>query len=129
MRDGYYLATYLTPPGLARVASDWLRHDNNVSLWELSGSAVKLCRYWELERFTGVKEDGTALLKADDVRTMLDGLLESEGLSLADIAEIWGTPGIATVDDYHLVDDVPDIAYGCRVASLQCHPPGYGSLL
>lgn len=111
MRDGCYLSTFLTPPGLPRLANVWLRHDTNISLWEKSGSAIRLRRYWELERLTGVKYDGTALLDRRDARPLIDSLLASEGLGLDDLVEVWGTPQLATTDDYHLVDDLGDVAY------------------
>src|ERR1041385_8947662 len=111
MRDGYYLSTYLSPPGLSRIVRVWPRHDTNVSLWEKSGSAVRLLRYWELERLTGQKYEGTAVLEAAQGRALIDGLLRPEGLAFDDMVEVWGTPGVATVDDYHLVDDIEDVAY------------------
>jgi hypothetical protein len=108
--DGYYLSTYLTPPGLAYVIRMWLRHDNNVSLWEKSGSTVRLLRHWELERLTGVKHDGSALMDQHELATLLDALLAGEGLSLDDVNEIWGTPGTSTVGDDTSSGEHPDIA-------------------
>jgi carbamoyltransferase len=111
MKDGYYLATYLTPPGLSCIAGDWVRHDNNISLWKLAGSELTLCRYWELERLTGVKEEGTAALERSGALALIRRCLETEGVRLDEIVEIWGTPAIETVSDYHFVDDFPDLAY------------------
>ncbi|WP_433261229.1 carbamoyltransferase C-terminal domain-containing protein [Actinosynnema sp. CS-041913] len=111
MRDGYYLSTYLTVPGLHRVARVSYRHDHNVSLWRKDGPEVRLLAHWELERLSGLKHHRTPFLTESDLRGFLDGLLRPHGVSLADVVETWGTPGLSTVDDYHLVAEHPDIAY------------------
>lgn len=111
MRDGYYLSTYLNPTGLHRLAKVSFRHDNNVALWCKSGSSVELLAHWELERLSGVKHHRTPFVDLDDLRRCLDGLLGGFGLSLADMTEVWGTPGLSDVDDYHLAAEFPDTAY------------------
>jgi predicted NodU family carbamoyl transferase len=111
MRDGYYLATYLNPAGLHRLAHVRLRHDNNVSLWHKSGSTVRLVRHWELERISGQKMHRTPFLDRDDELAFLAGLLAEEGVDLADVVEVWGTPDIDTGEDYHLVREHPGLAF------------------
>lgn len=111
MKDGYYLSTYLNPAGLHRLAHVAYRHDNNVSLWHKDGTRVRLLAHWQLERLSGLKFHRTPFLDAADERCFLDSLLSGFGLSLADMVEVWGTPGLDTIDDYHLVAEYPDLAY------------------
>lgn len=111
MRDGYYLSAYLTPAGPHRLVHVCLRHDNNVALWEKRGDRVRLVRHWELERISGQKMHRTPFLDQADVVAFVDRLLAPLGLSLADMVEVWGTPGLDTVDDYHWVREYPDLAF------------------
>ncbi|UKZ02955.1 hypothetical protein BOQ63_002165 (plasmid) [Streptomyces viridifaciens] len=67
-------------------------------------------RYWEFERITGQKEHRTPFIDLDDAHKFINGLLAPFGLNLGNMVEIWGTPGIATVEDYHFVDDIPGLA-------------------
>lgn len=94
MQDGYYLSTYLTPPGVARLIGAWVRHDSNISLWRKTGDQVDLLAHWELERFTGVKHDGTTTLTAGPLRALVDELIGEFGLSWRDLRAVWGTPGL-----------------------------------
>jgi carbamoyltransferase len=110
MRDGYYLSTYLTPGGLHRLAKVSYRHDNNVALWRKSGSAVSLVAHWEFERLSGLKHHRTPFLTAGDLRGFLNGLLVQFDLTVDDMVEVWGTPELDTVDDYHFVAEYPEIA-------------------
>ncbi|MGV9361463.1 carbamoyltransferase C-terminal domain-containing protein [Amycolatopsis sp. NPDC003731] len=111
MQDGFYLSTYLNSAGLNRLVNVAYRHDNNVSLWRKHGRAVTLLGHWELERLTGQKQHRTPFAHLDDARSFLNVLLADFDLTLDDMTEIWGTPGLATVDDYHLVAEHPDLAY------------------
>ncbi|GHH32451.1 carbamoyltransferase C-terminal domain-containing protein [Lentzea cavernae] len=111
MQDGYYLSTYLNPVGLHSLFDMIFRHDGNVSLWHKSGSQVRLERVWELERISGEKQHRTPFRTEADLRDFLASLLGDCGLSLDDVVEVWGTPGIATTNDYHLVEEHPDLAY------------------
>lgn len=111
MRDGFYLSTYLNPVGLHSLFDMVFRHDGNVSLWHKSGSRVRLEHVWELERISGEKQHRTPFRTLDDLRVFLASLLAAHGLSFDDVVEVWGTPGIATTDDYHLVTEHPDLAY------------------
>ncbi|GAA4439845.1 hypothetical protein GCM10023148_46940 [Actinokineospora soli] len=111
LADGYYLATYLNPVGPYRLADVCFRHDNNVSLWRKSGTLVELVKHWELERITGQKMHRTPFTELADETAFLDRLLAPLGLKLDDMAGVWGTPDLDTADDYHLVDEFPDIAF------------------
>jgi carbamoyltransferase len=93
MDDGLYLATYITPPGLANSIGWWTRHDNNVSLWQKSGRRVELLGHWEFERFADSKHFGLAAPSAELLAEFVGGLLSDLGVKLDQVAEIWGTPG------------------------------------
>lgn len=88
----YFLSCYMSPPGdLAVLAA---RHDHGVALWRRSGRRVELARCWEVERISGQKHHAWPLYTRERARAFLDGLLDGEGLSLADMAAVWGTPGL-----------------------------------
>lgn len=91
----YYLSAYLAPPGLESILHSQ-RHDHAVALWRRQGRTVELITYWELERFTGLKHHDLPLGSAESIRSLIETLLAEEGLAPSDIAEVWGTPGIAT---------------------------------
>lgn len=111
MKDGFYLATYLNPAGLHRLAHVRLRHDNNISLWEKTGSTIRLVRHWELERITGQKMHRTPFLDRATETSFINDLLAPLDLKLGDMVEVWGTPDLDTADDYHLVAELPGIAF------------------
>lgn len=113
MKDGYYLSCYAEVNPLAHVHGFAQRHDHNVSLWRKVGRRVELVHYWELERVTGLKQHRLAFYDADQGRAVIDRLLAPHGLRVADMQEVWGTPGLQTVDDYHSVCDLPDYSYHC----------------
>jgi len=93
-QDGaeYFLSCYLSPPGDLAILAP--RHDHSVALWRRTGSRVDLARHWEVERVSGQKHHGWPLFTGSRARAFLDGLLAQEGLSLADIGQVWGTPGL-----------------------------------
>lgn len=111
MKDGFYLATYLNPTGLHRLAHVRLRHDNNLSLWEKNGADVRLVRHWELERISGQKMHRTPFLDRASEIAFINDLLAPLHLKFGDMVEVWGTPELDTVDDYHLVAELPHIAF------------------
>lgn len=94
MKDGYYVSSYLSPPGLCRVIGGWQRHDGNISLWRKDGSEVRLLKHVELERLTGLKHDGTPTLTADGSAKLIESVISEFGISLEEMVEFWGTPGI-----------------------------------
>ncbi|MER5810743.1 carbamoyltransferase C-terminal domain-containing protein [Streptomyces sp. NPDC002033] len=111
MKDGYYLSAYLNPVGLQRVLNVTYRHDANLSLWQKEGTRVSLLAHWEVERISGQKQHRTPFLDQDHLEGFVDARLAEHGLSRADMVEIWGTPGLDTVDDYHLGAEHPALAY------------------
>ncbi|MER5689379.1 carbamoyltransferase C-terminal domain-containing protein [Streptomyces sp. NPDC002205] len=88
----YYLSTYMTPPGDRSVISP--RHDHNAALWRRSAGSVELIRHWEFERVSGRKHHALPLYTPERAEAFLNGLLATEGLTLADIHTTWGTPGL-----------------------------------
>ncbi|ETT65420.1 hypothetical protein C173_20371 [Paenibacillus sp. FSL R7-277] len=111
MKDGYYLSAYIDINTQAHILDLEIRHDQNVSLWKKEGDHVQLIHYWELERLTGYKQHSTSFLDIDQARRVINSLLDTYQLSLNDMNEVWGSPGLDTVDDYHSVEDFPEYAY------------------
>lgn len=91
----YYISAYLAPPGRESVLHSQ-RHDHAIGLWRRRGRLVELVSYWELERFTGLKHHDLPLGSMESTTSLIETLIAEEGLTPSDIAEIWGTPGIAT---------------------------------
>ena len=77
-----------------------LRHDQTIALWHFDGSNVKLQKYWELERISGIKQHPKALYNNKAFETLLEYLLSQENLAIKDINGIWGTKGIETSTEY-----------------------------
>lgn len=111
MKDGFYLSAYLTSGRLNALHCVDLRHDHNVSLWEKRGSAVSLRAYWELERFSGQKHHRATLMGRPRVEQLLRELLATQNITLDEIVDIWGVPDLSTSNDYHWVNEYPEIAY------------------
>ncbi|MER5431785.1 carbamoyltransferase C-terminal domain-containing protein [Streptomyces sp. NPDC002588] len=91
-RGAYVVSSYLSPSGLSAFTAR--RHDQNVALWHVDQQAVTLVRYWEIERLSGIKHHPLPLYDARSSADLLDILLAQEGLTRADVSEIWGTPGL-----------------------------------
>lgn len=102
----YALSCYLSPPGDLTVFSD--RHDQCVALWRRSASRVELVRYWELERVSGQKHHDWPLFSEQRAHEFLDRLLSDEGLSLADVDTVWGTPSLPASAPVVVPDDARD---------------------
>ncbi|WP_068776322.1 carbamoyltransferase C-terminal domain-containing protein [Paenibacillus sp. FJAT-26967] len=111
MRDGYYLSAYLHIDPLDHMLGTIIRHDQNASLFHKSGSEVRLVRMWELERVTGIKEHYVSFYSVEQAQEVLNKLLGALGLSLDDMVEIWGTPGLQTTDDYHCAELYSSLSY------------------
>ncbi|MFE1347822.1 carbamoyltransferase C-terminal domain-containing protein [Streptomyces sp. NPDC058757] len=88
----FFLSCYLTPPGDLSVVS--ARHDHGVALWRRAGARVELVRMWEVERISGQKHHAWPLYTAGRTEAFLEALLAPEGLGLADVRTVWGTPGL-----------------------------------
>lgn len=111
MRDGYYLSTYINIDEYCHVFDIQDRHDFNISLYLKENDNVKLVHYWELERISGVKQHHYSFLNTEEAVEFINQLLSAYDLTIADMVEIWGTPKISNVDDYHPVPEQPDYAY------------------
>jgi hypothetical protein len=88
----YFLSCYLVPPGELSVLLP--RHDQNVALWRMTSDQVDLVRFWEVERHSGQKHHHWPLYTVEGAERLLNHLLAEEGLTLADISAVWGTPGL-----------------------------------
>lgn len=89
----FIVSTYLSPPGPKAFTAR--RHDQNVALWTVTPTRITLVRYWELERLSGYKHHELPLYDpAAAPGSLIEELVAQEGLSAADIAEVWGTPGL-----------------------------------
>jgi predicted NodU family carbamoyl transferase len=88
----FFLSCYLTPPGDLSVLS--ARHDHCVALWRRTGRRVELARMWEVERISGQKHHAWPLYTTGRTEDFLEALLAQEGLGLADVRTVWGTPGL-----------------------------------
>ena len=111
MKDGYYLSTYLHISGLAYCYHISARHNHNCSLWKKCGNQIKLVHFWELERLTGQKHHAHSFYSYEHAKEFLNDLLSTYNLSLEDMVEVWGTPGLETTRDYYFPDDSKKFAY------------------
>lgn len=102
MKDGYYLSTYIFIGKLANLMFPdiVLRHDQNMSLWKKKGKNVFLIKYWELERYSGLKHHEKSLYDEEDFLILVNNLLREVGLTIEDIVEIWGSPIISDVSKF-----------------------------
>lgn len=111
MKDGYYLSTYLHIDELAHLTGIRRRHDQNISLWHKNGGQVKLVHFWELERVTGMKKQPISFFDIDHAKEVINKLLKLYKLTVNDMVEIWGTPGLETCNDYSSVIEYPKLSY------------------
>ncbi|MDX3234054.1 hypothetical protein, partial [Streptomyces sp. ME19-01-6] len=94
VRDGYYVSTYLTQPGVPHLLDTWIRHNNNVSLWRKSGRDVQVVAYWPIERLSGWRRHGAGVPDESSGMRLIESLLSSVGVEVDEVLEFWGTPGI-----------------------------------
>ncbi|KOP81442.1 hypothetical protein AMS60_02440 [Bacillus sp. FJAT-21945] len=111
MKNGYYLSIYACIDKLSYLKELTVRHDMNLSLWKKEGKNIKLIHYWELERLTGNKQHDIAFFDLNQACNLINNLLKQYDLSLNDMVEIWGTPGIETCEGYHSNDEYPNLCY------------------
>lgn len=111
MKDGFYLSVYLYFDKLSNIIDFTHRHDQNISLWYKESSKIKLVHYWELERVTGYKQHHVPFRDIGDCKKVINHLLKQYNLSIKDIIEIWGTPGLDSCDDYHSLQDYPYLPF------------------
>lgn len=93
MKDGYYLSTYISVDKDGNIYDFFAnRHDFNIALWKKDKKKVELVKYWELERQTRLKHHMLPFFDSRQVDECIGVLLKREGLTLADINGIWGSP-------------------------------------
>jgi carbamoyltransferase len=88
----WFLSAYLSPPG--HDAFICMRHNHCIALWRRTPDSIELARYWEIERVSGLKHHAMPLFGEAGLRDFLGDLLAEEGLTLADVTTLWGTPGL-----------------------------------
>jgi carbamoyltransferase len=90
--NGYYLSAYVNSPGKFSFLPS--RHDQCLSLFEVTDEHISLVRCWELERYTGFKHHNAPLYESETAFDKVVGyLLGTVGLHRGDIRATWGTPG------------------------------------
>lgn len=110
MKYGFYVSTFITCGELQNVYNIKLRHDQSIALWRYDEKGIKLIRYWELERISGIKQHPRAFFNEKNFRKVLYGLLKQEGIREEEIIQIWGSKEVETDDTYkNLYND--DIAF------------------
>ncbi|PWW07335.1 carbamoyltransferase-like protein [Paenibacillus cellulosilyticus] len=111
MQDGYYLATYIVIDEYCHAFDIVTRHDNNIALFLKENDNVSLVHYWELERLTGYKHHAYSFLNTEHAVEFINELLAEYHLTIDDMQEVWGSPKISTVNDYHSFVEMPEYAY------------------
>lgn len=96
MKRKYFLSIYADICPLASAYAISRRHDQAMGLWARNGGKLILVRYWEFERLTGVKGHALSFPDIKSAHEFINSVLAEEGLSLSDIDEIIGTPGLST---------------------------------
>ena len=100
MKQGYYLSAYVCVDEFQNLMDIKLRHDQTIALWEYRGDVVKLVKYWELERISGLKQHAKAIYSKAKFNDLLKQLLCEVNVELGDIIEIWGVKTIENRVDY-----------------------------
>lgn len=113
MRDGFFLSIYAHVCPVAAAYAIPRRHDQAMALWRRAGDQLTLVRYWEFERLTGIKGHALSFPDARAAYAFITEALAPEGLTLADIHEIIGTPGLSSSGDPVGAGSEPpsDVAY------------------
>lgn len=111
MKNGFYLSTYVFIDPLSHLTRCECRHDMNISLWEKRDNRIKLVHYWELERVSGEKNHKTSFYDIEHAKKVINMLLSKYNLSINDMVEVWGTPGISTQNDCDCANDFPEFAF------------------
>ncbi len=111
MRDGYYLSVYSHISEMANLINVGLRDNQNMSLWKKIGCKIKLIHYWEFERLSGKKQHKFSFYDVAHAKRVINELLSNYHLSIDDMEEVIGTPGIATCDNYASLDEFSEYTY------------------
>lgn len=103
MKDGCYLSAYISINALGNMYQFMgNRHDMSIALWNKEGDNVKLEKYWELERFTGLKHHELPIYDNDEALELIENLLSKENIKMSQINEIWGCPKLDSSGYYKL---------------------------
>lgn len=111
MKNGYYLSTYLYINKIAYLTEYQRRHDQSLALFKKEDSKIKILRYWELERVTGLKQHKIAFFDIKHAKLIINQLLAEFNLTIDDMEEVWGTPEIDTCSNYHRIDEYDELCY------------------
>lgn len=107
MKDGYYISAYIQIDPIGHVLEMGSRHDQNIALFYKKDDNIKLVRYWELERYTGLKMHKHSFYNTQHAEDTINILLQEFNLTLNDINEVWGTNGIKNSGPYFALNDYP----------------------
>lgn len=102
MKNGYYLSIYTCINELSYFYKIPLRHDHNMALWKVEKETVSLVHFWEFERITGIKKHDRSFCSLEDAKRFINGCLSRYGLTLDDMIEVWGTPGLSTEGEHYI---------------------------
>ena len=102
MKSGFYISAFICIDELQNLLDIKLRHDQSIALWEYRDKKLKLIRYWELERISGIKQHPKALFNSKYFMKLLSFLLKDEGLELTDIISIWGIKNLEEDQNYRM---------------------------
>lgn len=100
MEEGFYLSAFVCINEAQNILDIKLRHNQTIALWEYRAKRLKLVRYWELERISGIKEHPKALFNKEAFNNLVSFLLKEENLTIHDIISIWGTKELETDCNY-----------------------------
>lgn len=119
MKNGYYLSCYLEIDPIGNLYDYAHRHDQNIALWNVVGNRVELMHYWELERLSGKKKHQSSLFSAEQFQSIMNDLLKEYDLSMENIIDVIGTPGLGASDEYLSIKRYPDFTYHtmCHLSS------------
>lgn len=92
MDEGYYLSAYIDIDPINHLYNFNIRHDQNFALWLYKKEKLELVRYWEIERFSGLKGHYTSFYDYDSAVAFIEKCLQGEGISFKDLRDIWGSP-------------------------------------
>jgi putative uncharacterized protein nol len=90
LKNGYYISAYCVIDKLGNILNCNIRHDQNITLWELSNQHLKLIHHWELERISGLKHNETPFFSIEDFYECLNSLLFGYDLTINDIVKLIG---------------------------------------
>lgn len=109
--NGYYLSVYAHISDIAYLYDIQIRHNQNMALWKKNDDKVELIRYYDFERWSGLKEHALSFYDVEHAKRIINTLLSEDGISLDDITEIWGTPLLDKGETYFSENDYRKLTY------------------